>query len=68
MCSSDLEFAQLAFVELLLLVGGIAALAGLAEAVALDGLGQNHHRRAAMLHRILVRRVNFLRIVPAAAQ
>jgi hypothetical protein len=36
------ELAQLVVVQLLLLVGDVLALAGLAQAVALDGLGQDH--------------------------
>jgi hypothetical protein len=43
------EFAQLLLVELLLLVGDVLALAGLAQAVALDGAGQDHRRRALVL-------------------
>ncbi len=38
------ELAQLLLVELLLLVGDVAAFAGLAEAVALDRLGEDHGR------------------------
>ena len=43
------EFAQLLFVELLLLVRDVAAFAGFAQAVALDRLGQNHRRLALVL-------------------
>ena len=40
------ELDQLLLVELLLLVGDVAAFAGLAQAVALDRLGQDDRRRA----------------------
>ena len=39
------ELAQLVLIELLLLVRDVPALAGFAEAVALDGFGQDHGRR-----------------------
>ena len=42
------EVAQLLLVQLLLLVGDVASLAGLAEAVALDRLGEDDGRRALM--------------------
>src|SRR5262249_43236684 len=39
-----------------------------AETVAFHGLGEDHRRRAFVLDRDLVRRVDLLRIVPAARQ
>jgi hypothetical protein len=48
------EMAQLLFVELFLLVGDIAALTGFAQAIALDGLGQNHRGRPLVLHGRLI--------------
>ena len=62
------EMLDLLLVELLLLVGDVAALARLAQAVALDGLGQNQGGPALVLDRRLVGVVNLLRIVAAAAQ
>ena len=62
------KLAQLAFVELFLLMGDIAAFAGFAQAVALDRLGENHRRRAFVFHRRFVGGVNFHRIVTAAQQ
>src|SRR5208337_2080096 len=56
------ELFQLFLVELLLLVADVASLAGLAHAVALDGLGQDDGRRAAMLHRGLESGVDLLRV------
>ena len=43
------ELAQLLLVQLLLLMGDVAALAGFAEAVALDRLGEDDGRRADVL-------------------
>src|ERR1039458_253454 len=60
------KLAQLLFVHLLLLVADVAALTGFAEAVSLDGLRENHRRRALVLHRRLERCVNLLWIVAAA--
>ena len=54
-------------VGLLLLVGDVAALAGLAQPVALDGLGQDHRRPALVLDGRLVGGVDLLRVVAAAA-
>ena len=62
------EGPQLLLVELLLLVGDVATLAHLAEAVALDRLGNHHGRLAVALHRRVVGRVDLLGIVAAAAQ
>ena len=62
------ERAQHVLAHLLLLMGDVLALAGLAHPVALDGLGQDHRRRADVVHRRLVRRVDLGRVVPAAAQ
>ena len=59
---------QLVLVELLLLVGDVAAFARLAQPVALDGLGQDHRGRASVLDRRLVGRVDLDRIVAAALQ
>ena len=59
---------QLLLVELLLLVGDVAAFARLAQAVALDRLGQDDRRRAAVLDGRLVGRVDLRRIVAAAAE
>ena len=44
------------------------AFARFAEAVALDGLGENHRRLAFVFHRGLVGRINFARVVAAAQQ
>ena len=55
-------------VELLLLVRDHLALGGLAEAEALDGLGEDHGRRALVLHRRAVGRIHLARIVAAAIQ
>ena len=44
MLESLAELAQLFFVQLLLLMRDVPAFAGFAEAVALDGLGQDHGR------------------------
>ena len=46
----------------------VAAFARLAHAVALDRLGEDDRRRAAVLHRRLVGRVDLQRIVAAAAE
>ena len=62
------ELAQLLLVQLLLLVRDVLALAGLAEAVALDGRGQDDGRRPLVLHRRLVGGVDLPGIVAAAAQ
>src|ERR1039458_4034898 len=62
------EMRQLLLVELLLLVGDIAAFASLAQAVALDGVGQDHRGPAGGLHGRFVSVINLARIVPAAAQ
>ncbi len=54
--------------ELLHLVGGVAALEGRTEAVALDGVGEDHGRLAVVLHRGLVRRVHLAVVVPTALE
>src|SRR5215216_2233473 len=51
--------------HLLLLVGDVLALAGLAHTVALDRLGQDHGRLAGVVHRRLVGRVDLDRVVAA---
>ena len=62
------ELPQHVLAHLLLLVGDVLALAGLTHAVALDRLGQDHRRRADVVHRGLVGGVDLLRVVPAAGQ
>ena len=62
------ELADRRRVELLQLVRRVLALADLAHAVALDGLGQDDGRAAFDLHRRGVRRVDLVRIVAAAVQ
>ena len=62
------ERAQHVLAHLLLLVGDVLALAGLTHPVALDRLGQDHRRRADVVHRRLVGRVDLRRVVPAAGQ
>jgi hypothetical protein len=62
------EVAQLLLVELFLLVGDVAALPGLAEAVALDGPGQDHGRDALGADRRQVGVVHLLGIVAAEAE
>jgi hypothetical protein len=54
--------------QLLLLVGDVLALAGLAHAVALDGLGEDHGRLALVVDAAAVGRVDLVRIVAAAVQ
>ena len=62
------ERTQLVFVELLLLVRDVLALAALAQPVALDGPGQNHGRQSLVVDRGLVRRVHLLGVVATALQ
>ena len=62
------ELDQFLLVELLLLMGDVAAFAGLAQAVALDRLGQDDGRRTLVLDGRLVGGIDFGRIVPAALQ
>ena len=62
------EFDQLFFVQLLLVMRDVAALASLAEAVALHRLGEDHSRRAFVLGRSFVRRVDLLVVVATARQ
>ncbi len=62
------ELPQFVVVELLLLVGDVLALAGFAQAVPLDGLGQDHGGRAPVLDGRLVGRVDLFRVVASAAQ
>ena len=47
------EDAQLFFIQLFLLVSDVLAFAGLAQSVALDGLGQNDGGRALVLEAAL---------------
>ena len=62
------ELHQLALVELFLLMGDVAALAGLAEPVALDRAGQNHGRRTLVRDRGGVGGVDLDRVVAAQPQ
>ena len=62
------ECAQRLIAELLLLVGDHLAFAGLAHAVALDGLGEDDGRLALVLDGRLVGGVDLDRIVAAARQ
>ena len=62
------EVHQVLAIELLLLVRGHAALADRAHAVALLGLGQDDHRRAAVRHRRGVGGVDLHQVVPAAVE
>ena len=62
------EVQHLVFVQLLLLMRDVAAFAGFAQAVALDGLGQDHGGRSGVLDGALVGVVNLQRIVAAAPQ
>ena len=54
--------------ELLGLVHVVLALAALAHAKTLDGLDQQHGGLALVVHRRVVRRIDLLRVVAAAAQ
>ena len=62
------EDLQLLVGELLRLVGDVAALDARAERPALDGLGEDHRRRAAEVDRRGVRRVDLAVVVAAAAE
>ena len=62
------ELLEHRLAHLLLLVGDVLALAGLAHAVALDGLGQDHGRLALVRHRRGVGGVDLAGIVAAARQ
>ena len=62
------ERAQLVLVQLLLLVGDVAALAALAEPVALDGAGEDDGGAAAVGRRRRERRVHLGRVVPPEPQ
>src|SRR3990170_2222550 len=62
------EEPQVRLVHLLLLVGDVLAFTGLAEAVALDGPGQDDGRRPLVAHRRAVRVVHLVRIVAADAK
>ena len=62
------KLAQLAFVELLLLMGDIATFAGFAQSVTLDRLRENHRRRAFVFDRGFIGGVHFHRIMTAAQQ
>ena len=62
------ELDQLLLVELLLLMGDVAAFARLAQPIALDRLGQDDRGRALVLDGRLVGRIDLGRIVAAAFQ
>ena len=62
------EGQQRRLVHLLLLMGDVLALAGLAHPVALDRLGQDHGRRAVVLGRGLVGGVDLALVEPAAVE
>ena len=62
------EVEQVGALELLLLVRRHAALAAGAHAIALHGLGQDHHRRAAVRHGGGVGGVDLDEVVAAAVQ
>ena len=62
------EEPQVLLGHLLLLVRDVLALAGLAHAVALDGLGEDHRGPVGLVHRRGVGRVDLRRVVPAARQ
>src|SRR5436305_5832687 len=62
------KLVQLLFVQLLVVVRDVAALARFAQAVSLDRLGQNDRRLALVFDRDVEGRENFLGIVPAAAE
>src|SRR5690348_8447858 len=61
------KFAQLVFIQLFLLVCDVAALAGFAETVTLDGFHQDHRRRALVFDGGFVCGVDLFRIVAAEA-
>ena len=61
------KLAQFVLVEFLLLVRDVLAFADFTQAIAFDRLGQDDRGRAFVLDGRLIRRVDFLRIVPAAA-
>ena len=65
---SGAEFTQLLFVHFLLLVRNVAAFAGFAQSVALDGLGKDDRRTPFMFHRRLIGRIDLFGIVPAPHQ
>ena len=62
------EHLQLGLAHLLHLVGGVAGLEARAERPSLDGVGQDHRRRAAMVERLPVGGVDLAWVVAAAAQ
>jgi hypothetical protein len=62
------EDLQLGLGQLLRLVGDVAGLDARPERPALDGLGEDHGRRALVLGRGLVRRVDLAVVVAAAAE
>ena len=62
------EDLQLGLGQLLRLVGDVAGLDARPERPALDGLGEDHGRRALVLGRRLVRRVDLAVVVAAAAE
>src|SRR5208282_1960490 len=65
---SGAEFAQLVFVQFLLLVGDVLALTCFTKAVAFNRASENDGGRASMLDRGFIRGVNFARVVAAEAQ
>jgi hypothetical protein len=65
---SRAEDPQIRFVHLLLLMGDVLALTGLAETVALDGAGENDRRLAGGFERGLIGVVHLDGIVAAEAQ
>ena len=62
------EHLEVVHRQLLHLVRGVAALEGLAQAVALDGVGQDHGGLALVLHGGLVGGVDLLVVVAAALE
>ena len=55
-------------VHLLLLVGDVHRLAGGAQAIALDRLGEDHRRLALVRARRVIRRIDLVRVVAAAVE
>ena len=62
------ESEQFIFVHFFLLVGDVAAFAGLTHAVALDGLCQDHRGAAGVFDGEFISGVHFQRIVSAATE
>src|SRR5262249_15369360 len=67
-CEAGAKVCDLGFVELLLLVGDVAAFAGFTEAVAFDSLGEDKGGLAFAFDSALVGVVDLFGIVAAAAQ